>query len=408
MVQKNEKDKTKKKNDKEDEFNKELISKNPNLEIAQLFFLMGQKNDSSHWLALLDHVKRDEMAPFYEHMCNSLKIPIDQALLAKLKEQNAKRLDEINKQLEDAEKNLGESEVRQAWLAKSEYLCQIGDKENAVAAFNKTFEKTVGVGYRIDLVFNLIRIGLFFMDHQLITENIEKAKELMEKGGDWDRKNRLRSYQGLYLMAIRDMKGAADLFLEAVPTFGAYELMTYEELIFYAVITSVCALDRPDLKTKVVNCSEIQQQLNVEIGQNNSNLPIAKELLYTFYNCDYSNFMIALGKLERDFLVKDRYLQLHCRFFTRTMRIKAYQQFLTPYKTVSLDVMAKSFGVSKEYLDQQLFNFISSGKLSCRIDACKGIIETAQTDQKNLFYKKVIHDGDILLNKVQKLSRIIN
>jgi len=41
-------------------------------------------------------------------------------------------------------------------------------------------------------------------------------------------------------MAIRDMKGAADLFLEAVPTFGAYELMNYEELIFYAVITSVC------------------------------------------------------------------------------------------------------------------------------------------------------------------------
>jgi hypothetical protein len=47
------------------------------------------------------------MAPFYEYMCNSLKIPTDQALLVKLKEQNAKRLDEINKQLEDAEKNLG-------------------------------------------------------------------------------------------------------------------------------------------------------------------------------------------------------------------------------------------------------------------------------------------------------------
>jgi 26S proteasome regulatory subunit N7 len=75
----------------------------------------------------------------------------------------------------------GESEVRQAWLAKSEYLCKIGDKTSAVEAFGKTFDKTVGVGYRIDLVFNLIRIGLFFMDHELITTNIEKAKELMEK-----------------------------------------------------------------------------------------------------------------------------------------------------------------------------------------------------------------------------------
>ena len=61
----------------------------------------------------------------------------------------------------------------------------------------------------------------------------------MEQGGDWERKNRLRSYEALYKMAIRDMKGAAALFLETVPTFGSYELMSYDQLIFYAVITSV-------------------------------------------------------------------------------------------------------------------------------------------------------------------------
>jgi 26S proteasome regulatory subunit N7 len=65
-------------------------------------------------------------------------------------------------------------------LRKSEYLCQIGDKNAAVSAFRQTYEKTVGIGYRIDLIFNLIRLGLFFMDHQLITSNIAKAKDLME------------------------------------------------------------------------------------------------------------------------------------------------------------------------------------------------------------------------------------
>lgn len=38
------------------------------------------------------------------------------------------------------------------------------------------YEKTVGLGYRLDVVFYLIRIGLFYMDHDLITRNIEKAK----------------------------------------------------------------------------------------------------------------------------------------------------------------------------------------------------------------------------------------
>lgn len=40
-------------------------------------------------------------------------------------------------------------------------------------------------------------------------------------------------------MSVRDLKGAAALFLEAVPTFGSYELMTYEQLIFYTVISAV-------------------------------------------------------------------------------------------------------------------------------------------------------------------------
>lgn len=42
--------------------------------------------------------------------------------------------------------------------------------------YRKTFEKTVALGHRLDIVFALIRIGLFYMDHDLITRNIEKAK----------------------------------------------------------------------------------------------------------------------------------------------------------------------------------------------------------------------------------------
>ena len=49
-------------------------------------------------------------------------------------------------------------------------------KEAAESAFRATFEKTVGLGYRMDLVFYLIRLGLFYMDHDLITRNIQKAK----------------------------------------------------------------------------------------------------------------------------------------------------------------------------------------------------------------------------------------
>ena len=43
-----------------------------------------------------------------------------------------------------------------------------------MSAFRAAYEKTVGLGYRMDLVFYMIRLGLFFMDHDLITRNIQK------------------------------------------------------------------------------------------------------------------------------------------------------------------------------------------------------------------------------------------
>ena len=87
----------------------------------------------------------------------------------------------------------------------------------------------------------------------LLRPNIcdEFISRLIEEGGDWDRRNRLKVYQGLYSIAIRDFKTAAVLFLETVSTFTSYELMDYETFVTYTVYVSMLALDRPQLRDKV-------------------------------------------------------------------------------------------------------------------------------------------------------------
>ena len=76
---------------------------------------------------------------------------------------------------------------------------------------------------------------------------------LFEEGGDWERKNRLKVYEGLYCMATRNFKKAASLFLDSISTFTTYELFPYDTFIFYTVLTSVITLDRVSLKQKVFN-----------------------------------------------------------------------------------------------------------------------------------------------------------
>jgi 26S proteasome regulatory subunit N7 len=45
-----------------------------------------------------------------------------------------------------------------------------------LTALKKTREKTVTTGFKLDIIFYYLRIGLFYMDNDLITRNIEEAK----------------------------------------------------------------------------------------------------------------------------------------------------------------------------------------------------------------------------------------
>lgn len=380
----------------------EGLAKNPNLHHAQLKFLLSKpehKNNNNLLTELLNEIKANDMAPFYEETVQELGWTKDETILKKMKDANAEKLKQLDEAIEDSKKNLGETEIRDSMLAKAEYLCQIGDKENALTEFRKTYEKTVALGYRLDIVFHLIRMGLFYNDHDLITKNLEKAQTLIDEGGDWDRRNRLKVYRGLYTMSIRDFKSAAKLFLDTIATFTSYELMDYQHFVTYTVLCCMIALERTQLREKVVKGSEILEVLH--------SLPNIRKFLFSLYECQYGDFFLALAGVE-DLMKDNRLLCAHYSYYVREMRIMAYAQLLESYRSLTLNYMAKAFGVTVQFIDQELSRFIAAGRLHCKIDKVGGIVETNRPDSKNWQYQNCIKQGDILLNRVQKLSRVIN
>jgi 26S proteasome regulatory subunit N7 len=48
----------------------------------------------------------------------------------------------------------------------------------------------------------------------------------------------------------------------------------------------------------------------------------------------------------------DRYLLPHFRYYMREVRTVAYSQFLESYKSVTMEAMAKAFGVSVDFIDR--------------------------------------------------------
>ena len=71
-------------------------------------------------------------------ICCYLFLQIDPDLLSKLREANKTRFEELESELKESEVSSGESEIREIYLQKSEYLCLIGDKEAAITDHSGT------------------------------------------------------------------------------------------------------------------------------------------------------------------------------------------------------------------------------------------------------------------------------
>ncbi|KAI7901164.1 26S proteasome subunit RPN7-domain-containing protein [Cokeromyces recurvatus] len=340
------------------------------------------------------------MAIFYKTMVEELQTSFDQSLYDAMVAKNEKQLKSFDDKAADAEQNQGETEVNEALLAKAEYYTKIGDKENALASYENLLKKSITLGTRIDIIFTFVRIGFFYGDNNLVRSNIEKLRELIEQGGDWDRRNRLKVYEGVYLMSIRDFKGAASLFLDTLSTFTSTEIMSYQDFVKYAVLTSLISMKRVDIKKKVLDAPEILEVI--------SDIPHLEDFMASLYNCKYDQFFRSLAAIEQTHLRTSRYLLPHMRYYIREMRILAYAQLLESYRSLTVTSMAQAFGVSEAYIDQDLYRFIAAGRLNCVIDKVNGIIETNRPDAKNAQYQAVIKQGDVLLNRIQKLSRVID
>jgi len=348
---------------------------------------------------IMECIKTAHMAPYYEKVCATLGWDVDQKLLKELQQRNEDDLKKIEEKLEDAKENLGETEVKDFLVQKAVYYTRIGDREKSFEAYEVAYPKIVGVGGKMDVLLTRLRLGFFFDDLHLIKINLDLCKEELQKGGDWERKNKLKVYEALFLVHTREFTRAATLFHESTATFTASELMSMKNFILYCVITSMCGMNRADLRSKIVNNPEI---LSV-IGE----WPELKEFLHAYFYCKYSDFMRHFVGVM-DLLRTDHYLDRQLKYVMRVLRLNAFRQFLASYKSVTIDAMARAFNVSSNFIDTEVSSFISNAKLPCKIDKVGGIIESNTADTRNTKYLEILKQGDLLLNRMQKVAATVD
>ncbi|EGV65669.1 PCI-domain-containing protein [Yamadazyma tenuis ATCC 10573] len=380
----------------------------PDYRLSQKEFLLANTSEASARAAIFEELASEiteaNMGPYYKYLHEQYSdFPYVESVYEKLNAANEEQLSVLQARVKEAESDEeSELDVVQTNLKLAEYYTTIIDRQNATDTYKKTLELTSNTGYKIDMLLTLTRVEFFFNDFHEAAKYLEQIKQLSDKGGDWERRNRFKTYNGLYLMATRNFAEASGLLIDSLATFTSSEVCSYEQIAHYAIVTGVLSLSRTELKSKIIDSPEI-----LSIYSSAPELEPLVNLTNTLYTCQYNCLFEYLLQTYDQLLVPNKYLAQHANYFLRELRCKAYRQLLESYKSLSLKSMARNFNISEEFLDNDLCKFIPNKKLNCTIDKVNGIIETTRPDNKNSQYHLLIKQGDGLLTKLQKYGAAV-
>lgn len=306
----------------------------------------------------------------------------------------------FEKTIKEAEENEGDIEIRDAIIKLAEYYLESKDFKNTRVSYLRALEKTAGNQKKLE--YNLQILYTLNKENNIpeYKKYLKVCKELLGEDGDWENKNKLAVYEGIMMIIERNFKKGAELFLGCVNTFNAPEIISFDQLVYYGCTLGLLTLHRKDVKKKIINNPEIESVLRED--------NILYNFVYSFYKSDYKNFFTHLITITDQSFMKDLYLKNHKNFILKQAKLVIYKQYLESYKTVKISKMARDFGVSELFIDEELSELISAKKLICQIDRVNGIVESSKGDNRMEIYKEIIKQGDSLIERMHKLVRIAN
>jgi 26S proteasome regulatory subunit N7 len=223
----------------------------------------------------------------------------------------------FDKRREEAEEREGDVEIRDAIFDKALFLKdEAKDYTESEKVFRLAYEKTGGASRKMEILFEILLMNLENYNMEAIKKDVAACKGLIDEGADWDKKNKLKVFEGVYCMLIRDFNRAAELFLSNTATFTCVELMDYKDFVFYTVIMSMVTQDRKTLKKEIIHSPDVLSCIR--------DIPNLKNFSDSFYNCKYGDFFVSFVDII-DVVSEDKYLRQHVHFFTKQMRLVAYK-----------------------------------------------------------------------------------
>lgn len=122
----------------------------------------------------------------------------------------------------------------------------------------------------------------------------------------------------------------------------------------------------------------------------------------TYINFDFDKYFKLLSSFYDDFKL-DYFLSNQIALITQKCKKKVMITYIMPYKTVDLNEMAESFGMSIEDTERAVEELIVTDEIKCKINKYNKSLSTKQENFKLESFKKAVKVGDEFIRGIESM-----
>jgi COP9 signalosome complex subunit 1 len=311
--------------------------------------------------------------------------------------ENARRadgeLDKLESGLTDLLTERVKENLRMQYVELGDHYYDRGDLKNALACYTRTRDYCSTPKHVVFMCLSAISVSLEMGNFAHVNVHANKATAALERM-DEDASVRvdqakLSCARGIAALRMGRFREAARKFTEINVEIGTHyaNVCSAKDVATYGTLCAIASFNRQELRDLILNNQKGAFRAHLEAASD------VREVVNDFYNSKYTSCFITLDGM-RDSLALDIHLGKRADALYKCIRDRALIQYVEPYVTVDLSVMAKAFNTSAEDVQDELARLIEEDRIRAKIDASDRTLHAVKESPRTKLIEHVIADGE--------------
>jgi len=206
---------------------------------------------------------------------------------------------------------------------------------------------------------------------------------------------RFNAAHGLYHLRDANYPAAARAFMNVTADLknNYKEVVSANDVTHYACLCALASFSRRELY-QVLENESFRRMLDLE--------PAWIDIIQGYQSSKYAECFKKLEAMKNDMLL-DIYMAKHFKKLEVKIRDRALIQYVRPFVSVKIPIMAKAFGMDSATLEGCLAELIGDERIQARIDSANKVVYARNADQRNATFQKTLSVGTAYVRNVKSM-----